>query len=143
MPVLAGSFDSKEYAWKDISFSIFGGTIIGIQELTYKKTRTLEKVYGAGNEPLALNEKNKEYSGNIILLRSEFDKLNDAAQAATYDDVLDLPGFPVTISFSNDTKVRTHTLKNVKFTEFSDGAKQGDGFLTVTLPIEFIGLQRS
>lgn len=139
---LAGTFDSKEYAWKDMSFALLSGTVVGIQELTYTKTRDTEEVYGAGDEPLAISRKNKKYAGQIMLLRSEYDKIDAAARTAGYDDLLDLPAFPVNCRYSNDTKITDDTLMGAVFDSFNLGGKQGDGYMTVTLPFKFTKLKR-
>jgi hypothetical protein len=136
------SFDSKEFAWKDMSFSVFGGTIIGIRELTYKKRVEKDLIYAAGDEPYDVSRGNKAYEGQMTLLKGEFDKLHKAAQDAGYDDITDLPGFPIVCSYSNDTRVVTDKILKAEFTELSDGAKQGDKFIEISIPFIFTKLQK-
>ena len=142
MPSTIVQFDSNEFTWSDMSFSVFGGTVIGIRELTYMKKQDKEPIYAAGNEPYDIQKGNKSYEGSMTLLKGEFDKLLKASKTAGFDDVLDLPGFPVTCSYSNDTRITTDKLLNIHFTQFNDGSKQGEKFIEVSLPFIFTRLQK-
>ena len=49
-----------------------------------------EAVYGAGNEPRAVQRGNKSYDGTLTLLKSDVDLLGKAARAAGYASLIDV-----------------------------------------------------
>ena len=135
-------FDSKQFRWADMSFSLLGVKVTAIQELTYDVEQEEEEVYGAGDEPLDIQSGNRKYSGQLTLLKSAFDELYIAAQAAGYKDLLSLR-FPITVSYSNDTRLTTDILVNIKLGKYNDGMKQNDKFNTIMLPFKFTSIQKN
>lgn len=132
------AFDSREFEFADVRVAILGTQLTGLRGLTYKKSQEKEPVYGAGNEPRAIQRGNKKYEGQLMLLKSDFDALNIAAIAAGYEDIVDVPGdlidLIVVYQKEGTAKLSTDRLLNVEFTEAEDGMKQNDKFKEVTLP---------
>ena len=85
------SFSTKECAWAQTSLKLLGATITGIRGFEFKKTIEKELIFAAGDEAIDITSGNKSVSGSITLLKYEFDKLNDAAQLAGYDDISEVP----------------------------------------------------
>lgn len=140
MPSTTG-FDTKQFRWADISLSIFGATLKGIRRVTYEVEQDDEFIYAAGDEPVEIGSGNRKYGGEITMLKSDFDSLVKAAQAAGYTDVLGLR-FPVTVSYSNDTKKTTDVLISAKFNKYNDGMNQGDKFSEISLPFMFTSIKK-
>ena len=138
---MAQEFDSKQFRWKDMSFTFLGVRVTDIQELTYSVEMEDEEVYGAGDEPIDIQSGNRKYNGQIVLLKSALDQMTNAAQAAGYRDILDLR-FPVTVSYSNSSKVTTDILMNVKLGKYNDGQAQGDKYGKVTIPFKFTKIKK-
>jgi hypothetical protein len=137
MPV----FDSREFEWADVRVSVLGREITGLRGLTYKKSQEKEVVFGAGNFGKAIQRGNKKYEGTLTILKSEFDLMNDAAKAAGYEDIVDIPGRAISIVCAyvrEGAPIKTDIITNVEFTDFEDGMKQGEKFKEVALP--FIAL---
>lgn len=137
-----GAFNSKNYRFADITVSMFGQTLTGFRGIKYKKSQEKEHLYAQGDEPVGVQRGNKAYEGELMMLKSDFDALNIAAKTAGYEDVVDLPGFPLIVSYSNNTKITTDTLLNVEFKEFEDGMVQGDKFKEISLPIIFTKIKK-
>lgn len=134
-------FDSSEYEYADISVSLLGIVLTGLRGIRYKKSQEKSLVYGAGNQPKTIQRGNKNYDGELRLLKSDYDTLDAAAIAAGYEDITDIPGklINITVVYEKDSgKVSTDSLLNVEFTEAEDGMNQGDQFKEVTLPLLFL-----
>lgn len=141
-------FNSREFEFADIKVNMLGVELEGLRGLTYKKSWEKEPVYGAGNEPKAIQRGNKKYEGSLSLLKSDVDALSKAARTAGYDSILDVPGKDINITCvyqkeEDAASLATDTLVNVEFTEFEDGMKQGDKFKEVSLPIIFLRLKQA
>jgi hypothetical protein len=136
-------FDSREFEYADVKVKLLGAELTGLRGLTYKKSQEKEPVYGQGNQPKAIQRGNKKYEGSLMLLKSDFDRLNTAATLAGYEDITDVPAELITITCTyqkeGDPLVKVDTLIKLEFTEYEDGMKQGDKFKEVSLP--FICLQ--
>jgi len=140
------SFDSREFEYADTSVSILGFDLTGLRGIRYKKGQEKEAVYGKGNQPRGIQRKNKAYSGSLMLLKSDFDALNQAARTAGYEDISDVPGHLITLTCvyqkPNAVKLSVDSCINVEFTEWEDGMSQGDAFKEVTLPFIFLRLKQ-
>ncbi len=139
------AFDSREYEFADVKVALLGANLSGLRALTYKKKQAKEAVYGQGNQPKAIQKGNKEYDGTLMLLKSDYDKLDAAAIAAGYEDITDVPYKNITLTCvyqnKDDNKLSTDTLLGVSFTEVEDGMKTGDKFKEISLP--FIYMRKS
>jgi hypothetical protein len=139
-----GAFSSKECAWAQVSVKLLGRTIIGLRGFEFKKTVEKEALYGAGDEPIDIQTGNKKYEGNLKLLKHEVDLLNDAALAAGYADITEVPHSVVMITcMYKKTPAdvsRVITATGVAFTEVGSSMEQGGKMTEVTLPWIAIGM---
>lgn len=135
--------DTREFEFSDVRVSLLGRELSGLRGVKYKAAFEKEAVYGAGNEPKAIQRGKKSYDGSLMMLKSDFDALNDAARTAGYDDIVEVPGhlINITVVYSKDgaTNVKTDRILNVEFTEYEDGLENADKFKEVTLP--FVALK--
>lgn len=134
MPV----FNTKECAWSHVSVTLLGRTIVGLRGFEFKKTVEKEHLYGAGDLPIDIQSGNQKFEGNLKLLKFEVDLLNDAANAAQYNDILDVPHDQIVITCDykkkeNDT-TRTITVSGVAFNELTTTMEQNAKMTEVTLP---------
>ena len=140
-------FDSRQFEFADISVNMLGVTLSGLRGLTYKKSQEKEGVYGAGNQPQAIQRGNKKYEGQLMLLKSDFDLLDNAAIAAGYEDITDVPYNLISITCVYERidagMLSTDFLIGCEFTDAEDGMKQGDKFKEVTLPFIFLRKRKS
>lgn len=132
-------FNSREYEWADISVVLGGRDLTGIRAIKHKRKRELEEVYGKGREPRAIQSGNNSYEGEIEILQSDFNAIEDAAGGNILDvnvDILVSYGNP-----SNGDVIRTKKISGVRFGESENAGKQGDKFMPITLPFKAIGIK--
>ncbi len=136
-------FNSKEYAWKDISF-VYGGRKIAIREIEFGVTRTVTDIFASGDKAHTRTKGNKAYAGRIKVLQSEAEALINLARdlygpgADPTDLTLDgTVAFAPTIAGKVDftQQIRAHQLVGIDITEFKFGAAQNDPNVEVDLPV--------
>lgn len=118
-------FDSREYEWADVTITIGGVIVTKVQGVEYTIGQEKELLYGKGNEPLAVQKGNKNYSGSVDLLQSAIDSLT---LAGGKDGLLGISA-DITISYGNPSKgdvIRTDQLMGCQFTSEPRSIKQGD-----------------
>lgn len=135
---------SSECHWAQFEVKILGRVIKGLRGFSLKKEKDIEEVYGAGNEPIDLNEGNNKYNGSFKLLGFEVDAMNKAARDANFDDLTEVPHEAVTATLSFKKKatdpLTTYTVRGLKFTEFSVEMDQGAKNRETTLPFKAMSI---
>lgn len=133
------SFSTKECAWSQTSVKLLGRTIVGIRGFEFQKDFEKEYIYGAGADPIDINSGNKGYPGSLTLLKFEVDKLNDAAVAAGYEDITEVPHEAVVITTvfkkNPQDQARTITAMGVAFTNLTIAHQQAAKMSEVQLPL--------
>ena len=134
-----------EFGWSSINLSFPGGyNIIGVTEISYEENLNKEPLYGKGSKPVAYGTGNHGYTGSVTVYKSEFDRIELAAQIAGDITSLHTEPFSVTIMYRNlgDTKITTERLTGVTITNISNSAGQGDTGLLTTLTFFFTDMER-
>jgi hypothetical protein len=130
--------NSQELEWKSASLSLLGITIRGLRGFNYKTSTESEHLHAAGDEAIGIQSGNKKCDGSLKVLKSELDKLNDAAQAAGYDDLTGVPyqliGAVMAYKKGFNRKLRTDVLSGIKFTDIDKAMEQGAKMMEVDLP---------
>lgn len=132
-------FNSREYEWADVTVILGGADLLTIRAVKYKKKREKEPIYAKGRQPYAIQSGNDSYEGEIELLKSGYDALEDAAGGNILDlkvDMIVAYGNP-----ANGDVMRTKRITGVSFSESEEAAKQGDKFMPVTLPFMALGIK--
>jgi hypothetical protein len=128
-----------------VTLTLLGRKITGIRGFEFKKSIEKEHLYGAGSEPLDIQEGNKKYEGNVKLLKYEVDLLNDAAINAGFEDITEVPHtlIAITCQYKKLTTDSTRTISclGLGFTELSAAMEQNAKMTEVTLP--FISMKIS
>lgn len=134
------TFDSKQYAWCDISIAFGGRILIGATEVEYTEKREKDLLYGRGCKPHGIVSGNRSYEGKISLWQSELEAMTRDAPS---NDILGL-SFDLVVSYVplDGGQIVTDILRHVEFTEVKKGMKQGDKNMIVELPIIFIDVDR-
>lgn len=130
-------FNSKEYSWRSITVIIAGRPVTGIRGIEYTSAKEKEALYGKGDEPQAIQEGNKSYSGTVTLLQSEL----EALEAAAGGDVLDV-AMNILVSYGNPERgdvIKTDLIRGAEFTSVPKGMNQNDKFMECSL--EFVALK--
>lgn len=132
-------FSTKECAWSQIQMKFLNANIQGLRAFEFKEAIEKELIYGAGSEAIDITMGNESASGTITLLKYEFDKLTDAAQAAGYRTLLHVPHplILVTCAFklNANTPIRIiETPLGIAITDYTIGQQQNSKFTEVPLP---------
>lgn len=131
-------FSTDECAWKKVSIKMLGRTLVGISGFEFEKNFDKEYLYGAGDEPIDIQDGNKSYPGSFKLYKYEIDLLNDAAQAAGFADITEVPHelIVATCVFKKTltSKTRTITSSGIAFSNLKAGMEQGAKKTEMTLP---------
>lgn len=129
---------SGEYAWHHTEVKIADRIIVGITAWELKKAVEKKELYGAGQYPIDIQSGNCKYSGSITLLGYEADRLEQAAQTAGYDSILDVPHelLSITITARKLAKdpITKWIARGVAFTETTDTLKQNDDHRECNMP---------
>ncbi|MGQ0739139.1 MAG: hypothetical protein ACT4OJ_08790 [Bacteroidota bacterium] len=133
------AFSTKECAWAQTSMKLLGATLTGIRGFEFQKNIEKELIFAAGDEAIDITQGNKSVSGTLTILKHELDKLNDAAQAAGFEDISDVPHTAILITcafkLNATTPVRIiETTLGAAFTGFTVGQKQNAKMTEVPLP---------
>lgn len=118
--------------------TLLGRRLTGLRGFEFKKTVEKEHVYASGNEPVDIQDGNKKYEGNLKVLKHELDKMNDAALAAGFADITEVPHTLITITceFKKliSTERRVISAPGVSFSEMGIAMEQNAKMTEVTLP---------
>lgn len=128
------NFNSKEYAWIDVTLVMLGKPVTGLRSIEYKMKRQKEALFATGKKARGIQLGKKEYEGTITVLQSELIAMQTAAKAKGYDDVTDLE-FDAIVSYVPESGVvQTDKIVNLSITEAPYGMKEGDLFQEIALP---------
>jgi hypothetical protein len=141
------TYNGQEVVWLDMSVRVFGSTIVGLRGLKYTMETEKEALYGAGNQILGIQTGNQKMEGTLKVLKNDFDKLNDAAVAAGFTDITNVP-YQVTVITVNyklayGRPMRTDTLSGVSFSKFEKGMEQNAKNMEIEMPFLFMQLTQS
>lgn len=133
--------NTREYEWSDVSVTMAGRKITGLRGVKYSAKQEKELLYAKGNKPHSIQRGNKDYSGEITLLQSEYEALKAAAKG----DVLDIT-FDMVVSVGNQSKgdvITTEILVNCEITEDNTEWKQNDKFQEKVLPFIYLDKKKA
>ncbi len=129
---------SSECAWHQTEVKVLDRTLTGVRGWEIKKTVEKEHLYGAGQNPLDITEGNIKVEGSIKVLGFEADALNQAAQAAGYNDITEVPHEAIVANIklkrSPFDKATNIAIRGIAFTECGDSMDQGAKNREITLP---------
>lgn len=131
-------FSTSECAWHQTSIKFLGRTLVGITGFEFKKGHEKEYLHAAGADPIDIQSGNKTYPGNLKVLKFELDMMNDAARAAGYEDITEIPHEAIVITCLYKKKptdpTRTVTAAGVSFSDITTAMEQNAKNTQVTLP---------
>lgn len=129
------AFNSNQYAWVDIQVVMLGRPIAGLTSFKYKVSRTKTNIYAKGDKPFARTRGNKEYEGEIGILQSELEAIQEGLPKG--QDITDIPPFDIIYSYAPvlGGKITTDIAKGVEFTELEKGMGQNAPNMELVLPI--------
>lgn len=117
---------------------VLGRTIVGIRGFEFDKEIEKEILYGAGDEGIDITTGNKKITGTLKLYKYEVDLLNDAAKAAGYGDITEVPYTLIVLTcafkLNATTPSRTITIPGLGFTKMTFTMDQNAKYTEVPLP---------
>lgn len=119
------------YSWGQIVLNILGSPIFGVNAIKYTEAQEIENTYGAGNYPVERGFGAIEFEGSVELHMKELELLQDVAPNGRLQEI---PEFDVVVSYLNEQRVVTHTLKSCRFK--NNGRETGQGDTGVATEIE-------
>lgn len=135
--------DSQELEWHHATLSLMGVVINGLRGFKYKKSTEKEHLFAGGQDAVGIQSGNRKVDGSIKFLKSEIDRLNDAAQAAGYDDITDVPCQLITATFNYkagfNRPQRTDVISGIGFMDLERAMEQGAKQMDIEVP--FIALK--
>lgn len=138
---------SQEIVWSNVSVRVLGTTIKTLQAIDTGVESEDDFVYGEGKEPLYINSGNNKYEGKLSCLKGDLDKMNDAARAAGFARITDVPAELIVITHvyrpGFGRALRTDTMSGVKFSKYNKAMEQGAKMMKIDLPYKYLSLTES
>ena len=128
--------NTREYEWADVTVVLAGRLVTGLRGVKYSAKQEKELLHAKGNKPHSIQRGNKTYDGEVTLLQSEYEALEQASGGDILDASID-----IVAAYGNPSAgdvITTDMLVGVEFTEDNTEWKQGDKFQEKTLPFIFI-----
>lgn len=136
--------NSQELEWKHATLSLLGVVINGLRGFKYKTSTDKEHLFASGDHAVGIQSGNVKVDGSIKFLKSEIDRLNDAAQAAGYDDITQVPYQLIVGTFVYKTGInrpqRTDIINGMSFTDLEKAMEQGAKMMEVDVPFLALGI---
>lgn len=138
---------SSEYAWHHTEVKILDKILVGITAWELKKETEKEAQYGAGQHAIDIQAGNIKCSGSVTLWGFELDRMEQAAKAAGYDSIMDVPHelIVLTVSARKLAKdpITTWVATGVSFSETTDAMSQNDKKRECQLPFICMDITKS
>lgn len=138
---------SSECAWQHSKVVLLNRTITGLRGWELSTSIEKEYVYGAGNEPVDINEGNVAYTGSVKMLGYELDALDRAAQAAGYDCISRVPhelvSMVVKLQKTKADPVVMYSVQGIAFESTGDKLDQNDKNREITLPFKAMSIVKT
>ena len=138
------SFNTKDCEWKSVELNILGRKFTGLRGFEINKQIEKEYLYGSGDKPLDISSGNQGFPLTFTMLKFELDLLNDAAQAAAYNDITEVPSSELFayIQFvpKGDAQRRFISVNGFEFTELKYAQSQGDKMMEIAMPGLALGM---
>ena len=80
-------FNSKEYAWIDVTVVVLGVEIKTIRAVEYKSKRATEALYAAGKWARGIQRGRKEVEGTLTVLQSALCAITEAVNSIKEGDL--------------------------------------------------------
>lgn len=128
------TINNREYAWGDITVTLFGQPVAGLRGISYKTSKEKTELYAAGRNPRSIQHGKRKYDGTITITQSELQALNRSAQAKGHQDILDVDFNIVVCYMSDNGIITTDIIKLASLSELPQQMKEGDANMEVALP---------
>lgn len=128
------SFNSTEYAWKDITVTAMGRTYERILEVEYDNEEDKKLIYGRGKKVRGIQGGNEKPGGSLLLGQSEVEAMIRTAQETNPNAKLTDISFDIQIHYLKGEDLVKDRIVGAEFTKSPKGMKQGDSDMQIKLP---------
>lgn len=104
--------NGRAYDFAQIVINILGVPLVGITSIEYKEEQEKANNFGAGKYAVSRGHGTVNADASIEISMNDVERLRNAAPLGR---LLDIPAFPITVTFLNEGKTVTHTLHNCEF----------------------------
>lgn len=115
--------NGRAYDFAQVVVNILGVPIMGVQSIEYKEEQDKQNNYGAGKWAVSRGHGTVKADATIEVSMNDIEALRDAIPSGR---LLDIPAFPITVTFLNDQKPVTHVLHNCEFIDDGVGGAVDD-----------------
>lgn len=124
--------NGRAYDFAQIVCNVLGVPLMGIQSIEYKEEQEKTNNKGAGKWTVSRGHGTVDADAKVELSMNDVEALRTVAPDGR---LLDIPAFPITVTYLNEQKVVTHTLMNCEFIDDGGGGAQGDTDLVRTFAL--------
>lgn len=128
------SFNSTEYAWKDLTITVMGRTLERITDVDYDVEEDKKQIYGRGKKVRGIQGGNEKPIGSITLGQSEVESLIRKAQETNPRGKLTDLVFDIQVHYLKGTDIVKDRIVGAEFTKNPKAFKQGDPAMEIKLP---------
>lgn len=128
------SFNSTEYAWKDITITAMGRTFERIVDVEYDVEEDKKHIRGRGKKVRGIQGGNETPTGSVTLGQSEVEALIRKAQETNPNAKLSDISFDIQIHYLKGVDLVKDRIVGAEFTKQPKGMKQGDSDMEIKLP---------
>jgi hypothetical protein len=131
------------YSWSNIILVLFGVPVVGITEISYKRTQKKENNHGMGSEPVSRGYGDRNYDGSITIYYDELKRIISSMPAGLNNDITQIPPFNIQVLFEGvGVPYTVDKLIACEFLEDPMSTKSGDTAIKVKLPLIIGGIQK-
>ncbi len=127
------SFNSTEFAWKDLTITVMGRTLERIMEISYDVEEDKKQIYGRGKKVRGIQGGNEKPMGSITIGQSEMESLIRKAQETNPNGKLTDLSFDIQIHYRKGTDLVKDRIVGAEFTKNPKDFKQGDAAMDIKL----------
>lgn len=127
------AFNSKQYAFADVSVIVLGRTLEGFRGVKYTVKVDKEYARGRGRNPMSIQSGDLSVEGELMMLQSEVEALRAAVKTVNPTYKLTDISFDIVVTYGDGATSTTDTILGCEFTEYEKGMSQGDLMMEVSL----------
>lgn len=135
------SFNSTEFAWKDLTVTAMGRTFERILDVDYDTEEEKKQIYGRGKKVRGIQGGNEKPNGNLSLGQSEVEAMIREAQKTNPNAKLTDISFDIQIHYVKGLDIVKDRIIGCEFTKMPKSLKQGDVDMVIKLPFMAMDIQ--
>ncbi len=128
------SFNSTEFAWKDLTVTVMGRPIERLLEIDYDVEEDKKQIYGRGKKVRGIQGGNEKPVGSLSLGQSEMEAMIREAQKTNPNAKITDLAFDIQVHYLKGTDIVKDRIIGAEFTKQPKAFKQGDSDMVMKGP---------